>query len=106
MRRLLAALKWLHPGMRVKRWVVLGLIGLLIFLAGMGVIMQSHREDSKPLAVRVAEWIIANVHAGVGSGTLGVILTLLGALLCIVAFLQLIHSLTSVLEPEMRAGGL
>ena len=34
MKRLLSALKWLYPGMRVKRWMLLTVAGILLFVAG------------------------------------------------------------------------
>jgi uncharacterized cofD-like protein len=106
MNRMPTALKWLYPGMHVKRWIALGFCGLTIFLIGMGVIIQSHAIGAKPLAIRVAEWMIANVHAGVLPSTLGAILTVAGFALCLFAFGKLIRSLTSVLDPVMTPGGL
>jgi uncharacterized cofD-like protein len=104
--KLHASLKWLYPGMHVKRWVGLGFIGLLMFLTGSGVINQVHKH-SDSLLVRVARWFIANVHLGrLHPGTLGLLLTLLGAGVCLFALGKLIHSLTSALDPEMAPGGL
>ena len=34
MKRLISALKWLYPGMRVKRWMLLTVVGILLFVAG------------------------------------------------------------------------
>lgn len=105
MNRWTTSLKWLYPGMGVKRWVSLGFVGLLLFLIGAGVILQAHR-GSPPLAVRVARWIIQNVHAGIRPGTLGLVMTFGGAALCLFALGKLIHSLTSAIDPEMAPGGL
>lgn len=105
MNRWKTTLKWLHPGMGVKRWVSLGLLGLLLFLLGTGVITQAH-AGSDPLSVRLARWIIHNIHLGMRPGMLGVALTFLGATLCFVAFGKLVASLTSVLDPELAPGGL
>jgi uncharacterized cofD-like protein len=91
--------------MRVKRWVGLGFLGLLIFLTGTGVTIEAH-QGASPLAVRVAHWIITHVHVGLRPGLFGVLLTVCGAGLCLFAFGQLIHSLTSALDPEIAAGGL
>jgi len=100
-----ASLKWLYPGMHVKRWVGLGFIGLMVFLTGTGVINQEHRTHD-PLLVRAARWIINNVHLGIRPGTLGLLLTVCGAGLCLFALARLILSLTSVLDPEVAPGGL
>ena len=107
MSRLRMSLKWLYPGMRVKRWVSLGFAGLLVFLVGMGVIIQTHEGVGKPLAVRVAYWLIHDMHVGLlRPGHLGVLLTVIGAGVCFFAMGKLIQSLTSVLDPEMAPGGL
>jgi uncharacterized cofD-like protein len=103
--KLHASLKWLYPGMHVKRWVGLGFIGLLTFLLGAGVMNQVHKQG-EPLSVRSARWLITHVHLGIRPGTLGLLLTLLGAALCLFALGKLIHSLTSALDPEMAPGGL
>lgn len=106
MNHLRTAAKWLYPGMRVKRWITLAFVGLLVFLVGMGVIIQAHPPGSKPLAVRVAEWVAGHVHVGLRPGTFGVVLTITGAAICLFALGKLIHSLTSVLDPEMARSGL
>ncbi len=100
------SLKWLYPGLRVKRWIAVGFCGLALFLIGMGVIIQVHAADSDPLAVRVARWVIQHSHVGLRPGTFGMLITLLGGFLCLFALGKLIHSLTSVLDPEIAPGGL
>lgn len=92
--------------MHVKRWATLGFLGLAIFLVGMGVLQQAHAIDSKPLTVRVAEWIAAQLRADIRPATLGLILILLGTTLCLIALAYLIRSLTSALDPAVTANGL
>ncbi len=107
MSRLRASLKWLYPNMHVKRWIALAIVGFLAFMAGMGVIIQAHEGLDKPLAVRFADWLIHHAHVGaLRPGQLGVMLTVIGASLCLIALARLIQSLTSVLDPEMAPGGL
>ena len=99
-------MKWFHRGMHVKRWIVLGAFGLLIFLLGTGVRVQAHEPGERPYTVRAADWIIYHVHLGIGPYTLGFILSLLGMLCCFYAFGRLVRSLTSVLDPDISHGGL
>ena len=107
MSRLRASLKWLYPNMHVKRWIALALVGFAAFMVGMGVIIQAHEGLDKPLAVRFADWLIHHAHVGaLRPGQLGVMLTVIGASLCLIALARLIESLTSVLDPEMAPGGL
>lgn len=106
MSRLRTSLKWLYPGMRVKRWIALAFLGLLVFLVGVGVIIQAHAPGSPTLAVRIADGMIRQTRAEIRPATLGVILTVVGALFCLMGLGKLIASLTSVLDPEMAPGGL
>jgi uncharacterized cofD-like protein len=99
-------IKLLYWGMHIKRWIVLGFFGLLVFLAGTGVMIESRPEGSHPLAVRVADWIIANVHLGLHPGTMGAVMALVGILMCLVALAFLMSSLMNALDPETRASDL
>ncbi len=98
--------KWLHPGMRVKRWIGLGFVGLLIFLTGLAVLTQAHAPGHDSLSIRAARWLIANVHVGIRPSTLGLLATVAGLVLCLFAFGKLLQSLTSALDPELAPGGL
>lgn len=99
-------LKWLHPGMRVKRWVTLGFLGLLLLMIGLSIIIEASPAGRHPLIERVAEWILAHIHVGLRPGTFGALMSVLGVSLCVLAFRQLVHSLTSALDPDMKAIGL
>jgi uncharacterized cofD-like protein len=99
-------IKLLYPGMHIKRWILFGLVGLFVFLAGTGVMIETRPDGSHPLAVRIAEWIIANVHLGLRPGTLGLVMTVLGIGLCLTALIGLMQSLVHALDPETRASEL
>lgn len=99
------SVKWLVPGMHVKRWVALAFVGLFLFLTGAGVMMQVHR-GKPPLVVRAAQALMGRLHAGIRPGTFGMALTVFGGGLCLFGLGKLIHSLTSALDPEMAPGGL
>lgn len=99
-------IKLLYPGMHIKRWILFGLVGLFIFLAGIGVMNEVRPDGSHPLAVRIAEWITANVHLGLRPGTMGLVLTIVGIAFCLIAFICLMQSLVHALDPETRASEL
>jgi uncharacterized cofD-like protein len=101
-----ASLKWLYPGMHVKRWIALGFCGLAIFLVGLGVRIQARPPGVQPFSVRIADWVIAHTPLRMSPGTLGLFLTGLGIVLCMVALARLVHSLTSVLDPDHTVGSL
>ena len=43
--------KWLYPGMRVKRWAFLSLLGLILMMVGVGGIMTYRGGLNAPIAV-------------------------------------------------------
>lgn len=99
-------LKWLYPGMRVKRWIGLGFLGLILFLLGAAIMLQAHRGQP-PFILRLASWIVKHLPIGIGHpGLFGLLLFLVGGLLCLFALAKLIHSLMSALDPEIAAAGL
>ena len=98
--------KWLYPGMGMKRWGFLALLGLLVLMAGAAVSIESRQEDVFPLPYRAANWIIKHVHLGVSPGFLGAGMIVLGGVLSIAALLAMVRSVAIVLEPELSAGEL
>ncbi len=100
------AMKWLYPGLLIKRWLFLGFIGLLIFLIGIGVTIQSHPTDSSPFVVQFSNWIILRTQQLIRPRLLGLALSAIGSAIGIAALARLILSLTSVLDPELEHGDL
>ncbi len=98
-------LKWLYPGMRLKRWGFLALIGLLLLMLGSAVSIES-RKEGFPLPYRIADWVIRNARLGVSPGVLGAALIVLGGLLGVFALAGIIRSVAVVLDPELSAGEL
>ncbi len=92
--------------MHVKRWILLGFIGLLIFMLGMGIIVQVRGSRGETLAIRIAGWVIEQSHIHAHLGIVGLVLSLSGIVLSLFAMLRLILSLTSALDPELAPGGL
>jgi uncharacterized cofD-like protein len=99
-------LKWFHPGMRVKRWILLGFIGLITFMLGMGIIIQAGGSRRETRAIRIAIWVIEQTHIQARPGVIGLVFSLIGIVFCLFALLRLILSLTSALDPELAPGGL
>ena len=99
-------IKLLYPGMHIKRWIAAGFLGLLVFLAGAGIMIETRPLGSNPLTVRVALFIIESLHLPLRPGTLGLLFTLAGIVICFVAFAYLLRSLMLALDPEARAAEL
>ncbi len=99
-------LKWLNPGMGVKRWMALGFLGLGLVLFGSVVRIQSGISGDRPLSVRLADGSIHALHLGIRAPMLAALLLIAGTLICFFAFARLVGSLTAVLSPELARGGL
>lgn len=100
------AVKWFYPGLLIKRWLVLGFMGFVVFLIGVGVTIQSHPIESSPLVVQFSNWIILRTQGLVRPRVLGLALSGIGAVVGISALARLILSLTSVLDPDLEHGDL
>ncbi|MDW8207858.1 MAG: YvcK family protein [Chloroherpetonaceae bacterium] len=98
-----AYVKWLYPGMRVKRWIALGALGLGLLLLGVGIRSQTYLPGEEPPLIRAARWTTANVYLGMPPFTMGLAFSIGGALLGTFAFIRLLHSLVSALRPDMSA---
>lgn len=102
-RHLKSSLKWLYPGMRVKRWLLLTPIGVLLVIVGVGFFANVRVFDlvdavARPLAagtgVNLAE---PRVYIPVS-----IVLITLGLLLIFVSFRQVIGSIASVISPSHK----
>jgi len=98
MKRLLSILKWLYPGMRVKRWILIALIGVALVTTGMGLLVNFHlqwylailsHELLERAGIRLRDYYL----------TLGLILIVLGLGFILISFRQLMHSVASVISP-------
>lgn len=90
-------LKWLYPGMQVKRWIFMGLGGLL--LLGLGLTLAFFEEISF-ISHSCYNWMSDLVGGGADLYAFGVWISLAGFLLLLVGFRQTIRSITGVLAPN------
>ena len=56
MSRRYSSIKWLYPGMRVKRWLALALGGLCLALVGLALFNHTQPVDALSLANRFVRW--------------------------------------------------
>src|SRR5438477_12940010 len=62
--------RWLYPGMRVKRWVGLGLIGLAVLLLGAALMRPAQSLDALSAPNRALRWIGRTLHHPIEGGPL------------------------------------
>lgn len=91
-------LKWLYPGMRIKRWIFLSFLGAMSFGAGLVLV-----TNAKAAALTKALFFNKFNPAGPGSPLgPGIILLLVGLLIIFVGFRYTIASIIKVLAPEKQ----
>ncbi|PKM82304.1 MAG: hypothetical protein CVU89_04675 [Firmicutes bacterium HGW-Firmicutes-14] len=78
-------LKWLYPGMRVKRWIFLSLIGAIFSGAGLVLITNKLRPDLQGTSLGI-----------------GVLFFIIGLFLIVIGFRNTIGSIINVLAPEKQ----
>ncbi len=102
MKKFIPSLKWLYPGMQVKRWAILALLGIALFLIGMGMRLQGPTPEAHWLAEKMFFYSLHSVRAL----QVGLLLSVLGAILCFYSASRLILSLVGAIEPERADRGL
>lgn len=100
---ILSSVKWLYPGMRVKRWLILVPFGLAIAIAGVVLTANISMFDILEQVSRGAYRLLGidlsrpAMQLGIGAG-----LVLLGLLLIFVSLRQVVRSIMSVVRPEFQ----
>src|ERR1051326_3971499 len=104
-----SAIKWLYPGMRVKRWLMLALLGVGLALLGLALANHGRPLDLFHLPNLFWNWIgrVWNIRekSESAAGWAGFIISLLGLFTVVYAISRLVHSLTTAINPS-RSGKL
>ena len=97
---MLHLLKWLYPGMKMKRWLLLFAIGVLMVSLGIALIFNYKYLD------RIEEEIFRLVYLSLGSydymftTMIGIVVVIIGSAFMMLATRQIIRSIIVVLMPE------
>ncbi|HUV03567.1 MAG TPA: YvcK family protein [Armatimonadota bacterium] len=103
MSRLRSTVKWLYPGMRVKRWLLLTPFGVLLVIMGVGLLANVRVFDYlEAIAVPVAKYININIAEPGVYIPISIVAILLGLVLIFVSFRQVIGSIASVISPTHK----
>lgn len=100
-RRVKSLLKWLYPGMRVKRWLLLTPIGLFFVIVGVILLTNMQVVDylntgARELFKRTGlDLTQPNVHVPMSIVAIGI-----GLVLIFISFRQVIGSIASVISPD------
>ncbi len=101
--KLFSSLKWLYPGMRVKRWLLLIPVGMAAVIAGVILLANIHIVDVLGMASTEAfKRFGIRLDKPATQLPLGIGLIGLGLLLTFISLRQIVRSITSVVSPEMH----
>lgn len=88
-------LKWLYPGMKLKRWLALAVVG--VALLGLGLAMLDRHLVG--LMSKIID-IMANQLAGFPQWLIGAIVALIGLLMLVTGFQMAFRSIMGVIKPD------
>ena len=102
-KQLYSSLKWLYPGMRVKRWLVLIPIGLAFAIAGVVLLANMRIVDVLgPVSTQAFRLFGLQLTKPSTNVPISLALIAVGLLLIFVSLRQVVRSITSVVSPEMQ----
>ena len=102
-RGLMSSLKWLYPGMRIKRWLLLIPVGMAVAFAGVVVLAGTQIIDiAGPMYTMAWKWRGITLNDPSTKLIFGLGFITLGLLLIFVSLRQVVRSITSVLNPELH----
>ena len=103
MKRLRSWLKWLYPGMRVKRWLLLTPIGVFFVIIGVTLLTNMRVVDYLNLA---AHYLAVVTHFDLSQPEvylpISIAVILIGLALIFISIRQVIDSITSVVSPAQK----
>lgn len=94
MRRSLSTVRWLQPGLGVKRWLLLAAVGATLFVNGV-----SRYLTDEGVALNVNEWVDSVVNEFLPPAYLSWIFMIAGALLVMLGIWRWLNSIVSAVTP-------
>lgn len=100
---LMSSLKWLYPGMRIKRWLLLVPVGMAVAFAGVVILAGTQIIDIVGPLYNVAwKWRGITLDDPNTKLIFGLGFIALGLLLVFISLRQVVRSITGVLSPELQ----
>ncbi len=96
MPRIRDLLKWLYPGLGVKRWLLALLVGTALVAFGLALLAKDELLFGNN---RLVEWVYFNTGILIAHSWFGAVIMLLGLLLLGFALSRLLHTIVDVLRP-------
>ncbi|QNB46868.1 uridine diphosphate-N-acetylglucosamine-binding protein YvcK [Thermanaerosceptrum fracticalcis] len=89
--------KWLYPGLGIKRWLALAILGILLISAGMAVVFQGEVLGYVENNLRN---ITSELFGYSGSGVSGIVLVIMGIFGIVYSFREIVKSFVRVAFPD------
>ena len=103
MRRFKSTLKWMYPGMRVKRWLLLTPIGVFLVVVGVTLLTNMRIVDYLDVAARLlAVKTNLNLSQPRVHIPISIVAITVGLILIFISFRAVIHSIASVISPTHK----
>ena len=100
-------LKWFWPGMRVKRWLLVTVLGIALVVVGLALFTNLRALDFLDMLNRVGDTMLDRLHVNISRVSfyvpVGISLILVGLSVIFLSFFQVVRSIIGALLPE---GGL
>ena len=90
-------LKWLYPGMRFKRWLLVFAAGVLLVSLGLGLVFNYKYLDAIEEAIFRAVYLWRGSYDYTATTLVGILVVIVGAVLMLVATRFVIRSVITVL---------
>lgn len=103
MKRIFSWMKWLYPGMRVKRWMLLTVVGIVLVVIGLGVttntMLMQWLSDGILGVFKATGWPVYQPSFYL---PMGFALAILGLVLIFVSYFQFNRSILGAVAPDAR----
>lgn len=100
---LVSSLKWLYPGMRVKRWLMLVPVGVTIVIAGVVLLLNMHIIDLLgTVGTEAFRRFGLRLDKPAVQIPIGIAMVVVGLVVVLVSLRQVVRSITSVVSPEAQ----
>ena len=94
------SLKWLYPGMKFKRWLLLFAVGVFLVSLGLALVFNYKYLDQIEEAIFRFVYMWRGSYDYTATALVGTVIVLLGAAIMLVATRFVIRSVILVLLPE------
>jgi uncharacterized cofD-like protein len=105
MKRLRSSVKWLYPGMRVKRWLMLSFVGVVLVIVGAAFVANLAYLDWTYMLERNTDFLFSFMGFQMSKSqyvVLGVLIAAIGLAIVLGSIIQFNRSVLAAVAPDVR----